>query len=314
MTKPKAKIAIIGSAPSSVALAPYKDPSWSIWACSPGARPHVVRCNAWFEMHLWEPDKSWFSPEYVKFMAGLSIPVFTLKPIAEIPGSVAYPKDDILRAFGPEAMYFYTSSVAWMLALAIMHEPEEIGLWGVDMSAGEEIYSHQRAGCQYFIGQARKRGIKVTVPPQSDLDRPTPLYGYCELDPMHTKLLARREELQNRVNHATNNFKAAEHEMLYLRGALEDVNYTMSTWISDPLVIQLLESQSTSVPAPDGVPTPAPVAEQPTGVPTLDQAADQQVEQLQAVGTKMRAQIVDGNLVTSWASTVAPEYLTGSGQ
>ena len=33
------KIAILGTAPSSMALAPFKDPAWSIWACSPGAFP-----------------------------------------------------------------------------------------------------------------------------------------------------------------------------------------------------------------------------------------------------------------------------------
>lgn len=312
MTKAKAKIAIIGSAPSSVALAPYADQSWTIWACSPGARPHVTRCNAWFEMHKWEPEKSWFSPEYVKFMAGLAVPVFTLHPIAEIPASVAYPKNDIMREFGAEAVYFYTSSIAWMLALAIMHEPSEISLYGVDMSAGEEIYSHQRAGCQYFIGQARKRGIKVSVPVQSDLDRPTPLYGYCELEPMHAKLLVRKEELTNRVNIATNNFKAAEHEMLYLRGALEDVNYTLSTWVADPLAIELTEWHAQpAIEAVTAESAPAPVT---AVAPAQELATDQQVEQLREAGTKMRAQIVDGNLVTSWASTVAPEYLAGAGQ
>jgi hypothetical protein len=30
------KIAVMGSAPSSVALAPFGDPSWEIWGCSPG--------------------------------------------------------------------------------------------------------------------------------------------------------------------------------------------------------------------------------------------------------------------------------------
>jgi hypothetical protein len=31
------KIALIGSAPSSVGAAPYADRSWTIWGCSPGA-------------------------------------------------------------------------------------------------------------------------------------------------------------------------------------------------------------------------------------------------------------------------------------
>ena len=31
------KIALVGTAPSSRMLAPYNDPSWKIWGCSPGA-------------------------------------------------------------------------------------------------------------------------------------------------------------------------------------------------------------------------------------------------------------------------------------
>src|SRR3990167_6788901 len=30
------KIAVIGTAPSSRMLAPFNDPSWKIWSCSPG--------------------------------------------------------------------------------------------------------------------------------------------------------------------------------------------------------------------------------------------------------------------------------------
>ena len=51
------KIAIIGTAGSSMTLAPFKDESWAIWACSPGAYPHCAqnRSDVWFEPHRWQP-------------------------------------------------------------------------------------------------------------------------------------------------------------------------------------------------------------------------------------------------------------------
>ena len=51
------KIALVGSAPSSIRLAPINDPDWQIWGCSPGAYGVVgPRADVWFEMHRWEPQ------------------------------------------------------------------------------------------------------------------------------------------------------------------------------------------------------------------------------------------------------------------
>ena len=244
------KICLIGSAPSSVALAPYADPSWTIWACSPGSRPHLKRApDAFFELHLFEPEKEWFSPEYVHFLATLPSPVWMLEPIQEVPTSVAYPKDAMLEEFGP---YFFTSSLSWMFALAIMSGADEIALFGVDMSASEEIYTHQRAGCQFFIHEARKRGIKVTLPHQSDLNQPTPLYGFCEQSPFHQKLLARKAELVGRLNAAKQQIAALSQEATYLQGAAEDVDFVLKTWVSDDSIsVQQLTPTMRSLSAPE---------------------------------------------------------------
>ena len=89
-----------------------------------------------------------------------------IDPPPEIPNALAYPVNDMVEKYGP---FFFTSSLSWMFAQALEREGvEEIGLWGVDMSAHEE-YGLQRPGCQYFITLAMQRGIKVTIPPESDL-------------------------------------------------------------------------------------------------------------------------------------------------
>ena len=133
------KIALIGSAPSSVNLAPFQDrkyadwlggkpvpqspPSafieddWQIWGCSPGAWAVVPRSDRWFEVHRWEPGKAWFSPEYTQFLREYRGPVYTGGPIPEIANHIVYPIERVEAEF---SAYFLHSSLSLMLAVAIL--------------------------------------------------------------------------------------------------------------------------------------------------------------------------------------------------
>lgn len=233
------KIAIVGTAPSSVGLVPMSDPSWTIWACSPACAvmlPQQVgyHVEAWFELHRWGPNEDWISAhfrEFVRKFQGVlyvnpaSLP--TVVDTGEMPTAVAYPVDAMLQKFG---RYFFTSSISWMLALAIEQNPEEIGIYGVDMSATEE-YGYQRAGCHYFIQEAQRRGIKITVPPESDLLFPPPMYGIGEYNPIAIKLLAREKEVARRIADAERRKADAEREALYLAGAAENIKYMRNTYL-----------------------------------------------------------------------------------
>ena len=236
------KIAICGSAPSSVGLAPYGNPEWKIWGCSPGLYSVAPRTDAWFELHRWEPgiigkpetQKPWFSPEYCAWMARQPL-VWMYEPVPEIPNSRALPVSDLVLKYGS---FFFTSSIAWMFALAIEEikkrkdDENEIGLWGVDMSASEE-YGYQRAGCQFFVQLAIQLGIKITIPSESDLMQPATLYGISESDPKFIKLLSRKRELQTRLTAAEQNMQNAQNEAYFLRGAISDLEYHIGTWIQD---------------------------------------------------------------------------------
>jgi len=246
------KIAIMGSAPSSIRLAPFSDPAWSIWGCSPGLFPNIPRCDAWFELHRWEPpvignaalQKPWFSPEYVLWMGHQKL-VWMKDKVREIPNSKPYPEEEIRHLFGD---YFFTSSIAWMLAMAIDQilnnrdkteaaglvpaEPDAIGLYGVDMAADEE-YGYQRAGCQHFITLAHTLDIQIIVPPESDLLRPMPGYGLAESDQWHIKLLARQNELQARLSQCDAQLANITQQRHFLAGAISDNDYHMKTWGQD---------------------------------------------------------------------------------
>lgn len=242
------KIALIGSAPSSIRLAPYADPTWKIWGCSPGVYSVAPRSDAWFELHRWEPgvlgrpesQKPWFSPEYVAWMARHPL-VWMNEPVPEIPGSRALPVQQLLDKYGT---YFFTSSLAWMFALAIEDilaereaaraagQPEPfaaIGLYGVDMAANEE-YGDQRTGCQFFATLANNLGITVIVPPESDVLMPKPLYGIGESSHIAIKLTERRRELAARIAQAEAAVQGARDQLYFLKGAMDDLDYMWHSW------------------------------------------------------------------------------------
>ena len=132
------KIAVLGSASSSLPKAPFQNQQsidWAqgkapnlaiahaqisgefdIWGCSPGCWAVAPRATRWFEVHRWEPGQPWFSPEYCQFLRTFKGPVYTGARIPEIPTAVVYPIERIEEKF---SSYNLTSSLALMLALAI---------------------------------------------------------------------------------------------------------------------------------------------------------------------------------------------------
>jgi|GEM_PF-3762617 len=254
------KIAVIGSAPSSIGLAPFKDakfsqwlggkpnptspPSlhidddWQIWGCSPGAWAVAPRADVWFEVHRWEPGQAWFSPEYTQFLRQFRGPVYTGGPIPEIQNHVVYPIEQVEAEF---SAYFLHSSLSLMLAVAILeiekfrrHNPgstekHTIGMWGVDMAATEE-YGDQRDGCQFFILEALRRGIEFYVPPESCLLRPKPIYGLSEWNHDYIKCTQRARELNQRRQAAQAAFQQSQQETAFLSGAMDNMDYFIKTW------------------------------------------------------------------------------------
>lgn len=223
------KIGLIGSAPSSVRLAPYANKDWEIWGCSPGAYGVVPRSDVWFELHRWEPGQPWFSPEYVSFLKNYPGPVWMAEHVPEVKNCCVVPVKELVEKYSP---YFFTSSLSWMFAMAIEMNPKSIGLWGVDMSATEE-YAWQRPGCHFFALLAKAKGIEVGVSPESDLLRPPPLYGICETSHAWIKNLSRTRELNDRINAAQMKLSQATQEIQFLSGCKDDMNWQMNTWFGN---------------------------------------------------------------------------------
>lgn len=234
------KLAIVGTAPSSVNLAPYNNPDYEIWGLN-GVYSMVDYANInnftrWFETHLMKDIKALsndtkytYGMDYMAWLQNSAIPVYMVDKFKEIPMSVKYPLDEILEMF-PER--YFNNTVSYMLALAIYEGYEDINIYGVDMATSGE-YGSQRPSCEFFIGYAKGRGIKVYIPDESDLLKTPYLYGFEDekRDAMRVKLLARKREMEQKKAEFTRQAEIANASIHTYNGVIQDVDYLLGAWL-----------------------------------------------------------------------------------
>jgi hypothetical protein len=155
------KIAIIGNAESKK-NAPYTDSEWKIWGLNEEF-PNLPRGDTWFQIHdRGVVDINAIDPEHLNKLKASTCPIYMQKKRKDIPNSVSYPFNEMTKIHGKR----FASTMDYMMALAISMNPEEIGIWGVNLAIGSE-YEHQRPTLMYFIGYAEGKGINVYVDPTS---------------------------------------------------------------------------------------------------------------------------------------------------
>lgn len=170
VNEPTKKVAIVGGGPSR-RKAPFDDPSWEIWAFS-SRRWRYPRVDRWFELHAmtdlrqqlatYRPGRrSWRG--YMRMLKQMRCPVYMQQPHPDIPTSVRFPVELVLERFGR----CFTSTVSYLVALAIIEGYDCIGLWGIDVRRGE--YLKQRPALKYLLSVAKNQGIRVVLPPESPL-------------------------------------------------------------------------------------------------------------------------------------------------
>lgn len=246
---PPRKIALIGKAPDSLKDAPFDKPEWEIWILNTlGHLNEVPRWDRQFELHDLTLCKAKEYGDYYPWLEKQTRPVFLRdEPPVTFKGGVQYPLQSILAHFGQYAGRTYlTNTVSLMMALAIFEhervaEIGEIGIYGVNMaqhgmsgnlsSAGwfTSEYARQRPSVEYWIGIAEGRGIKMHIPPQSDILKSSCIYGYHTTD-VQKKITARKAELSQRIAHAQQREQQGHDEALFLSGAMEGMSYDMQ-WI-----------------------------------------------------------------------------------
>jgi hypothetical protein len=112
---------------------------------------------------------------------------------------------------------YFTSTVAFMIALAIDEGAKEIGLWGIDLIVGDE-YSYQKPCAEFWLGVAHGKNITVTLPHTSALCKQSHRYGY-ELEP---KSLIAMSELGKRKKALLDQRQKMIVELANVDGALQE--------------------------------------------------------------------------------------------
>lgn len=222
MATKKKKIAIVGFAASSMHEAPFQDETWEIWGLNelwraiPKRKDEQPAWDVWLDVH---PRWSWERrPGHVAWMQqqDQGKPIYMQEHYDEIPASVPLPLDDLLREFGP----YFTCGPAYMLAMAILQQPGQIGVWGIDMLHDTE-FSYQRPCIDYFLGIARGRTISVYVPEVSSLGKANGLYGYDTLGPRKRRYVSSR--VKKRRQQIATQRDDALRAIYNIDGALETV-------------------------------------------------------------------------------------------
>ena len=178
--RPRKKVAIVGFADTRNE-APFKDPSWEIWSIN-DLHNSIPRTDRHFDIHTLKninedvtagrspADRCGLEP-----LKRLNVPVYMQDRFTEYPNSVRFPIEEIIQAF-PYGNYL-TNSISMLIGLAILEDYKEIAVYGVDMAVDVE-YTAQRPSVEYFMGIAAGRGIKLYVPPASDLMKTRFIYAY----------------------------------------------------------------------------------------------------------------------------------------
>lgn len=105
------------------------------------------------------------------------VPVYLTDAHDDVPASVRYPRESLLRHFGFRASRALSSSVDQMMALALIEHPAQIRLDGVRLNSVEE-WVCQRECLAYWIGRAEAMGIDIVTDDEAALVTPETIYGY----------------------------------------------------------------------------------------------------------------------------------------
>lgn len=219
------KIAIVGYTDSRHE-APYGDPAWEMWGLNnlhtqvlPDQMPSFSR---WYDLH----DAATIAADaaHVEWLSKATIPVYVWRTDPAWPTSVEFPRVELMDQFGR----YFTNSISWMIAHAILEGATSIGVWGVDMAQSSE-YAAQRPSCEYFLGIAAGLGIEVHIAETSDLLKSAVIYGESD-NGLRAKLEQRSNELGSRITQIQSELERLNAALYQLSGAKESNDYILGVW------------------------------------------------------------------------------------
>lgn len=232
------KVCLVGYAENSRHLAWYDDPDCEIWGVNQVYR-FIPRIDRNFQIHRdWSDSTKWApNTDQRQWIADAPIPTYMIDHIPSLPNSVAYPLARVREELGlagtpgdpGSGLDYFTSSIAYMYALAIAEGFEEIGIYGIDLIIGRE-YFFEKACVEFYMGLAHGRGVSIHRPENSALLWQSHRYGY-DLEPDYgfyglKRMKARSEQLQRQVT-------VLRDQTLLMQGAINEAEW-VAQHLGDP--------------------------------------------------------------------------------
>jgi hypothetical protein len=211
------KLAIVGSGSNTRNNAPFDDPSFDIWVFNEAANSEwCKRWTACFQMHAPDIYKGhntkdskhweWLQQEHGK-------PIYMQDEDADVPDSVKYPLQQALSVAGVK---MFSTTFAYMAALAVMQGYDVIKIYGVELSSSE--YQYQANGYLFWFGFLRGRlGTYNVDTAVLYLDKnifEVPLYGF-------EGSFTFGNHFNNRLTTLDNEWKAAEKSLANIKKAID---------------------------------------------------------------------------------------------
>jgi hypothetical protein len=220
-------IEIIGTSPVTMGLAPYKGEIWTLnheFTIYKKTDRHfdfhkntVINFDTNCPYHIFLQsikDKAWVcEPEKDKELFFESLSTY-------LPDANLYPIQKAKDMFGN----YFKSTIDYLIALAIIEDRKQIGLYGIDLADSVERWE-QRRSLEHKIGYAQAKGINIIIPSESPILKSSHMYGIEDEPEVFKYLKAKRNELSARLLNAPS--KEARNCLI---GALQNVESLLNNW------------------------------------------------------------------------------------
>ena len=158
--------------------------------------PAIHEWTRWFNLHARQWMTSTYPSAYHYYQTkAAGRPIYFQKAQPDVPTSVAFPRRAIQEAFAIDGQLnsYFTCSVCWLIAFAILEGFERIELWGFELRDTKpgSAYAYERPCVAYWVQMAKDRGIEVfyqdaltqlyaagKMIPGDPVSYAGPLYGY----------------------------------------------------------------------------------------------------------------------------------------
>lgn len=212
------KVAIVGFASSTLKYAPFGDPAYEVWGMNQLYR-HIPRLDRHFDIHRNWREGNVEGTDHPLWIQHSGIPSYLVERAPELPNTVRFPIERVMNSVTEKLPYF-TSTVAYMIALAIAEGFETIGIFGIDLIVETE-YENQKQCVEFMLGIAVGRGVNLEIPKQCALLKSAWMYGY-EAEP---NLGVKLSSYQKWISEQTAKREQKKMELYALDGAIQATQF-----------------------------------------------------------------------------------------